>query len=100
MAFCNAPDVKTARAIARHLVQSRLAACVSILPASTSVYRWQGKICEDSEVPMIVKTAAAHLPDIQNTLRQMHPDDTPELIALPVVGGLPDYLQWAEESVK
>ncbi|MBI1398140.1 MAG: divalent cation tolerance protein CutA [Betaproteobacteria bacterium] len=90
----NAPDVDTARSLARTLIERRLAACVNVLSPCHSVYRWEGGVEETPEVPMIVKTTAASYPGLEDVLRALHPYDVPEIIALPAVSGLKDYLAW------
>ena len=88
------PDTETARSIGERLVADRLAACASLVPGLTSIYRWEGEIHQDPEVLLLIKTSAARLDALTETLRRLHPYRVPEIIALPVVGGLPDYLSW------
>lgn len=92
--MCSCPDIGTAETLAAGLVEHRLAACVSILPAVRSVYRWQGKTNADSETLMLVKTSRAALAGLEAWLVEQHPYDLPEIIALPVQAGLPAYLDW------
>lgn len=92
--LCTCPDQETAGRIAETLVGARLAACVNLLPGITSVYRWQGEVQREPEVLLLIKTAAARLPALTETLRGLHPYQVPEIIALPVTDGLPDYLNW------
>jgi periplasmic divalent cation tolerance protein len=80
--------------IARRLVKDRLAACVQILPAMTSVYSWEGRIEEAQESLLLIKTVRSAYPALEATLRQIHPYQTPEIIMLPIDAGLPDYLAW------
>ena len=89
-----APDEETAKRIARALVERRLVACVNIVPGLTSVYHWAGALQEDSEVLLICKTIVARLEAIEAALRELHPYDVFEFVAL-----LPDhveasYLDW------
>lgn len=96
---CNAPDEAVAGRIAAALVERRLAACVNILPAVQSVYRWQGKLETASESPLLIKTVAARYPEVEALIRELHGYEVPEIIALPVSAGLPAYLDWvAAES--
>ena len=100
---CNAHlyAVKTdsAERIATALVAERLAACVNLLPGLRSVYRWQGKVEAAAEVLLLVKTSAEAYPALQERLRQLHPYELPELLAVEAASGLPEYLQWlAAES--
>ena len=93
--FTTAPDAGTAQRIAQALVDARLAACVTVLAPATSVYRWQGAVETAQEWPLMIKTGAARLSALKETLVRMHPYELPELIALPVVDALPGYLGWA-----
>ncbi len=88
------PDPETARTIGERLVADRLAACVSLIPGLTSIYRWEGEIQRDPEVLLLIKTTAARLDRLMETLRGLHPYRVPEIIALPIAAGLPDYLTW------
>lgn len=90
----NVPDLDTARRIARELVDSRVAACVNILPAVHSVYRWEGKTEEALEITLIVKSTADRYDEVETTIKRLHPYEVPEIIALPIAHGLPAYLQW------
>jgi periplasmic divalent cation tolerance protein len=95
--LCTAPAKDdTASTLARGLVEARLAACVNILPEMRSVYRWQGEIHEDPEVQLLIKTRPELFAEIEQWIRQHHPYDVPELIALPVVQGSPAYLEWLQ----
>ncbi len=87
----------TAKEIARRLVEERLAACVQILPPMTSVYSWEGRIEEASESLLLIKTVRSAYPALETRLRQIHPYQTPEVIAIPIEAGLPDYLAWMVE---
>lgn len=82
--YVTAPDEETARRIAEALIADRLAACVNILAPMRSVYRWEGKIEEGIETPMIVKTSAAKAPAARDRILDIHPYDTPAVIALDV----------------
>lgn len=94
MVFCTTPDINTARRLAADLVEKKYAACVNIQAGIESVYEWQGKIEQEPEVLMIIKTSSARYPALEKWLAQAHPYDTPEIIAVPVEQGLPDYIQW------
>jgi periplasmic divalent cation tolerance protein len=92
------PDAETAGRIASELVTEKLAACANIAPSVQSIYRWQGKVEEASEAMVFFKTTAGCFEQFQIKLRSLHPYDVPEIIALRVADGLPDYLSWVEES--
>ncbi len=92
------PGRTVAKRIARALVSEGLAACVNIVPGLISIYRWQGKICRDPEVLLVIKTRRRLLHTLADRVKALHPYTVPEVIALPLVGGSPAYLAWVEES--
>ncbi|MGE5472111.1 MAG: divalent-cation tolerance protein CutA [Bacteroidota bacterium] len=94
LVLTNCPDEECANAIALAVVEARLAACVNILPRVQSIYRWQGAVESATEVALFIKTTAEHYPALETAIRQRHPYELPEIIALPVERGLPAYLQW------
>lgn len=94
LVITNCPDEASANAIALAVVEARLAACVNILPRVQSVYRWQGAVESAVEVPLLIKTTAAAYPALEAAIRERHPYDVPEIIALPITAGLPAYLNW------
>jgi periplasmic divalent cation tolerance protein len=101
LVITNCPDEDTANAIALAAVEARLAACVNILPRVQSVYRWQGKVESASEIPLLFKTTAANYPALEANIRERHPYELPEIIALPISQGLPAYLNWvAAETIQ
>ncbi len=91
--------VEEAHRMAVYLVNARLVACVNIIPSISSVYRWKGSVQKDSEVLMILKTSKSKIGRLEKTLRKIHSYETPELIAIPVAYGLPEYLKWIDDSV-
>lgn len=95
IAFSTVPDPKTARTIARTLVEEGLAACVHILPGGESFYLWEGKFNQDPEWTLIFKLPAGNYSKLEKRLKALHPYDVPELLAVPVTHGLPAYLAWA-----
>ena len=98
LCFCTVPDGATGRRIAHHLVESGLAACVNRIPGVVSVYRWEQEVQEDDEELLIVKTRTGRLEDLVAAVRQIHPYELPEVVAVPVTGGLEDYLDWLRVS--
>jgi periplasmic divalent cation tolerance protein len=90
------PDTYSAHALAGALVEERLAACVSILAPCRSVYRWRGKTENAEEVPLLIKTTAARYAALEAAIRARHPYELPEIIAVPVDRGLPEYLAWVD----
>jgi len=98
LALSTFPDAETARRIAQQLVTERLAACANLTPAVESIYRWEGKVEQAEETLVLFKTTRARFPALQAKLKSLHPYDVPELIAVAVQDGLPDYLRWVAES--
>jgi periplasmic divalent cation tolerance protein len=94
LVITNLPDQASAEALAVALIDDRLAACVNILAPCRSIYRWQGKLETADEIPLLIKTSEAAYPALESAIRARHPYTTPEIIALPVTQGLPDYLAW------
>jgi periplasmic divalent cation tolerance protein len=96
--FTNLPDRAAAERIADSLVTQGVAACANVLAECASVYRWQGKVEHASEVPLLIKTTRAAYPQLESALRKLHPYELPEIIALPVSAGLPEYLNWVAQE--
>ncbi|MBF8301286.1 MAG: CutA1 divalent ion tolerance protein [Acidobacteria bacterium] len=88
-----------AGALARTLVAERLAACVNVLPVMTSVYRWQGRVDEEREQQLVIKTAANRVAALAARLRELHPYEVPEFLVLRVSEGSDAYLRWLRDSV-
>ncbi|GMA38357.1 divalent-cation tolerance protein CutA [Mobilicoccus caccae] len=88
------PDAEWAADLARVLVEERWAACAHILPEIRSVYRWQGQIEDAPEARLALHTRADLVADIATRVTELHSYDVPCVMALPLVGGLPDYLEW------
>jgi periplasmic divalent cation tolerance protein len=89
-----------AERLARALVEERLAACVNVVPGVVSVYRWKGAVLRDEERLLVIKTTAERLDALRAALPGLHPYEVPELVVLPVTGGLEAYLGWVAESVR
>ena len=98
LVYSTTPDMNTAEKIAEQLVGEKLAACVSMMPSVQSVYRWQGTIEKASEVALMIKTTQQLFSALSEKLVAIHPYDVPELVAVPVVDGLPSYLQWVQDE--
>ena len=94
LVLTNLPDQPSAEALAKALIEARLAACVNILAPCRSVYRWQGAVESADEVPLLIKTTAERYNDLEAAIRAAHPYELPEVIAVPVTHGSPDYLGW------
>ena len=97
--FCTFANDQDALRIAGALVEARLAACVNLLPAIRSIYRWKGEIEHADEVPVLIKTTQQGFPALCDRIKELHPYETPEIIAVPIVDGLPAYLGWIREQV-
>jgi len=95
--FVTAPPDE-ATALARALVDESLAACVNIVPAVRSLYRWKGGICDDEESLLIIKTDSGRFEELKERIERLHSYEVPEVIALPVVAGAPRYLAWLQEQ--
>ena len=88
------PDTEAARILARHLVESRVAACVNVLAPCRSVFRWEGKLEDAEEVPLLIKTTRTRYAALEAAIQEKHPYELPEIIAVPIAQGLPGYLAW------
>jgi periplasmic divalent cation tolerance protein len=94
LVLTNLPDEASAQALATALVTERLAACVNVLAPCRSVYRWQGEIENALEVPLLIKSTTARYAALEAAIRARHPYELPEIIAVPLAHGLPEYLAW------
>ena len=91
-------DNDSAEMIAGELLAKKLAACVQIAPCR-SMYRWQGKIEKDDEYLLIIKSKGILYPELEKVIRRIHPYEVPELLAMDIAAGNPDYLHWLEQEV-
>lgn len=98
LAISTFPDPETARRISEQLVNERLAACANILRAVQSIYRWEGKVENAAETMVFFKTTEERFTAFRTRLQTLHPYDVPEIVALRVSDGLPEYLRWVGES--
>jgi periplasmic divalent cation tolerance protein len=92
--------VEEARKIARSLVEEKLVACVNIFPRIDSIYRWQGEVEEDSECALIAKTCDDNIDETIRRIKELHSYDVPDIIVLPIIGGLEEYLRYVEDETK
>lgn len=97
--LCTAPDEAWARQLAAQALEANLAACVTLLPGATSLYVWQGKLEQASEVQLLLKSDTTHQQALMDLLKREHPYDVPELLALPVQHGDSEYLSWLHASL-
>ncbi|MDR2558751.1 MAG: divalent-cation tolerance protein CutA [Oscillospiraceae bacterium] len=93
------PDKESAKRAAKLLVEKRLAACVQLLPIE-SLYSWQGKICNESEIMLLIKSKTDLLGEITAAIREIHTYDVPEIVQVPIEGGLSEYLEWIWDCTK
>ena len=100
MVYATVETKEQAVFIARTLLDERLIACANIIPAIYSVYEWEGKVVEATEVVMIMKTMAALVQRTSDRIRQLHSYECPCIVSWPVETGNPDFLAWVGESVK
>lgn len=96
--LCTCPEQETAQRLATGLVERQLAACVNVLPGVRSFYRWEGRLEQADEVQLLIKTSNNNYPAVEQFIRQQHPYEVPEIIAIPVTAGLPAYLKWLEDA--
>lgn len=99
LVLCSCPDGESAENLAEGLVAGRWAACVSIVPGIRSVYVWQGVLEKSSECLLLAKTTESRVPELQSWLKEHHPYELPEIIAIPLQSGLPEYLEWVGSCV-
>lgn len=92
--FCTCPDEASAERIATALVEERLAACVNRIPGIASTYRWQGKVCRDSEHLLVIKTTRERFDALRERIVALHPYELPEVIAVDIALGSAPYLEW------
>lgn len=93
------PDSAAAEALARPLVEGGLAACVTIVPGALSLYEWEGKVQREQECLLFIKTRGDLYKRVETTIRENHPYELPEVIAVPIEAGLPDYLAWIDHQL-
>jgi periplasmic divalent cation tolerance protein len=92
-------SIEEARRIARHVVEQKLAACANIVPRVESIYRWKGKVERAKETSLMIKTTAARLRKLESEVKRLHSYDVPEVVAVPIVAGSQQYLEWLRKSV-
>jgi periplasmic divalent cation tolerance protein len=97
--FCTVPSEEVAFRIGRSLVEKRLSACVNVLPITRSIYFWQGKIEEEPEYLLIIKTTEEKISPLKTFLPTLHPYTVPEILILPVEDGGEKYIEWVKEVV-
>jgi periplasmic divalent cation tolerance protein len=92
--------IELARKIASALVQANEAACVNIVPGIRSIYRWEGKLCDEGEFLLLIKSTAERFEAIRSRIRLLHTYQVPEVVAVPITAGDPAYLEWLRSSLR
>jgi periplasmic divalent cation tolerance protein len=100
LVLTNLPDRESADRLARGVVEARVAACVNVLSPARSVYRWKGAVETAEEYPVLIKSTADRYPELEKTIRALHPYELPEILAVSVEAGLPAYLAWVEAETR
>lgn len=100
LVLTNLPDRAVAERLADTLVERQLAACVNILAPCRSIYRWKGAVQRDEEHPMLIKTTEDRYPALEQALREAHPYELPEIVAVPIERGLAAYLDWVAAETR
>jgi periplasmic divalent cation tolerance protein len=98
--LCTCASMEDAERLARALLSGRLAACVSVVPGMRSFYHWQGGIEDSTECLLLIKTSREAFAELSAAIEKIHPYEVPEILALPVVAGAPNYLQWLDSSLR
>ncbi len=94
-----APSADEAARIARTLVEEKLAACGNVVPGVRSIYRWQGKVCDEQEALLVLKLPAKRFPELRDRVVALHPYEVPEVIALRIEDGSEKYVDWIVQSM-
>lgn len=93
------PSAEEAARLARAVVEEKLAACGNVLPAVRSIYRWEGKLCDEQEALLVLKAPARRFPELRDRIVALHPYDVPEVIALRIEDGSERYIDWIVQSM-
>ncbi len=97
--YCTVPNADEAKSIARLLINKKLAACCNVIPGLISIYRWKGKMEEENEVLLFIKTSAKKYEQLEKEIKMIHSYSVPEIIAIPVVNASQAYLDWIIEMI-
>ncbi|HDQ44054.1 MAG TPA: divalent-cation tolerance protein CutA [bacterium] len=98
--FSTASGGDEAERIARTLVEEKLAACVNVLPGIRSIYRWEDRVQQDDELLIVIKTTESRFPAVCDRIRDLHGYEVPEIVALPIIRGSEEYMDWISASVR
>ncbi|XP_058811545.1 protein CutA homolog isoform X3 [Topomyia yanbarensis] len=99
IAYVTTPNENSAKTLARLLVERKLAACVNIIPGIMSIYEWEGKINEDQEQLLMIKTRTSRVNELSKFVRDNHPYSVAEVISVPIENGNPPYLEWLSKTI-
>jgi periplasmic divalent cation tolerance protein len=99
IAFTTFASEADAARVARVLVEERLVACANLLPGARSLYRWEGRVADEHEVVVLLKTRKQDWTALLSRLHELHPYDTPELVAVRIAAGAPKYMAWLEAQL-
>nr|XP_019525481.2 uncharacterized protein LOC109397647 isoform X1 [Aedes albopictus] len=99
IAYVTTPNANSAKELARKLIEHKLAACVNIIPGLTSIYQWEGKMNEDQEILLMIKTRTSRVDELSKFVRENHPYSVAEVITVPIENGNPSYLDWLSKTV-
>ena len=99
LVLVTAPSTDVAASIARAVVEERLAACGNVLPGVRSIYRWEGRVQDEPEVLLLLKTQRSSFPKLRDRILALHPYEVPEVVALPIEAGSDAYLDWIARSM-
>jgi periplasmic divalent cation tolerance protein len=97
--YCTVPNIDEAKSIARLLINKKLAACCNVIPGLVSIYRWQGKMSEESEVLLLIKTSQKKYEQLEKEIKMIHSYSIPEIIATPIVNASSAYMDWIFEMI-
>lgn len=96
----NCPNEQIAKDVGRHIMEKRMAACVNILPFTSTMFYWKGEIQEASEILLLVRTRTSMIQRLTETIKAIHPYQTPEIISFPIQDGSQSYLKWIDDAVQ
>lgn len=99
MVFVTVPGLKDGNRMSKEILTSRLAACVTVIPGVRSMYWWEGKLARANEAMLVVKTTRSQYRRLERKILELHSYKVPEIIAVPVVAGLPQYIEWVGDEV-
>lgn len=99
MVFVTVPGARVGSRVSKGVLTSRLASCVSVIPRVRSMYWWEGKITQANEVMLVMKTTKSKYKKLERRIMELHPYQVPEIIAIPLVAGLPQYIEWVAREV-